>query len=256
MHSSRAGGRARFAALGAVILLLGFGAVGFPQTSPAPTPAGNQPAGNQSPASLPTPPPAPAHPFLILIDPAHGGTESGAVLNPTLLEKDVTLAFARRLRQELGARGISVQLLREADGTFSADQRAAAANAAHAALYVAIHATSQGTGMRIYTAALALGEDERGPFVSWQEAQSASLARSRSVQQQMTASIQKTGFPLRALSAPLRPLNNLLIPALAIEIAPTTGDVSQLASADYQQMVSAAVANSIASIRGRLESAP
>jgi len=72
----------------------------------------------------------------------------------------------------------------------------------------------------------------------------------------MTASIQKTGFPLRALSAPLRPLNNLLIPALAIEIAPTTGDVSQLASADYQQMVSAAVANSIASIRGRLESAP
>ncbi len=236
-----------------VFLLVGFEAVVFSQTVPTPAPAGNQSAGSQSPATVP---PAPAHTFLVVIDPAHGGTESGAVLGPTLLEKDVTLAFARRLRQELGDRGISVQLLRDGDGTFSADQRAAAANAARAALYIAIHATSQGTGMRIYTAALALGEDDRGPFVSWQEAQSASLARSRALQQQMTASIQKTGFPLRTLSAPLRPLNNLLIPAVAIEIAPTTGNVSQLGSADYQQMVSAAVANSIASIRGRLESAP
>ncbi len=239
-------------ALGTVILLAGFKAALVTQAVPAPAQTG-------SPASA-TAPTAPApltpHPFLIVIDPGHGGIESGAVLNPTLLEKDVTLAFARRLRQELNARGISVQLVREADGAFSADQRAAAANAARPALYIAIHATSQGTGMRIYTAALSSGEDNRGPFVSWQEAQSASLARSRAVQQQMTASIQKTGFPLRSLSASLRPLNNLLIPAVAIEIAPTTGNVSQLASADYQQMVSAAVANSVASVRGKLESAP
>jgi hypothetical protein len=54
--------------------------------------------------------------------------------------------------------------------------------------------------------------------------------------------------------APLRPLNNVTVPALAVEIAPTTGNVSQLASIDYQQMVTAALANSIATIRGSLES--
>jgi N-acetylmuramoyl-L-alanine amidase len=61
---------------------------------------------------------------------------------------------------------------------------------------------------------------------------------------------------LRSLVAPLHPLNNITVPALAIEIAPTTGDVSQLASVDYQQMITAALANSIAAIRGKLESAP
>jgi hypothetical protein len=34
---------------------------------------------------------------------------------------------------------------------------------------------------------------------------------------------------------------------MAVEVAPTTGDISQLASSDYQQMVCAVLANGIAS---------
>ena len=198
--------------------------------------------------------------MLILIDPAHGGTESGAVLNPVILEKDVTLALARRLRQQLSTRGIQAQLVRDSDGILSADQRATLANAAQPALYISIHATSQGSGMRIYTAMLPASSDNRGPFVDWQSAQSASLEHSRWAQGQLVAAVQKTGFPVRSLAAPLRPLNNIAVPALALEIAPTTGDVSQLASADYQQMISAALANGVATLipalRTKPESAP
>ncbi len=219
------------------------------QTAPAPVAPPNQvsptqASPNQSPANQ-----APAN-----------QPPSGAVLNPVILEKDVTLALARRLRQQLSTRGIQSQLVRDSDGMLSPDQRAALANAAQPALYISIHATSQGSGMRIYTAMLPASGDNSGPFVDWQSAQSASLARSRWAQGQLVAAIQKTGFPVRSLAAPLRPLNNITVPALALEIAPTTGDVSQLNSADYQQMISAALANGIAtlipSLRAKTEFAP
>jgi N-acetylmuramoyl-L-alanine amidase len=219
------------------------------QSLPVVTPPANQP-------SVPAQPVVPQRTLLIMIDPAHGGGEPGAVLNAAIPEKEVTLAIARRLRQELAARGIQALLLRDSDATISTDQRAQIVNSARPALYVGIHATSQGRGMRIYTAMLPTAGDNSGPFLDWQTAQAQGLARSRWIQEQVAAAIQKTGFPCRSLMAPLRPLNNITMPALAVEIAPTTGDVSQLASADYQQMITAALANSIAVIRGKLEAAP
>ncbi len=219
------------------------------QNAPGVAPSANQPP-------VPVQPAPAARVLLIMIDPAHGGSEPGAVLNPAMPEKDVTLAIARRLRQELAARGIQALLLRDSDATISTDQRAQIVNSARPALYVAIHTTSQGSGMRIYTAMLPAAGDNSGPFVDWQTAQASALSRSRWVQEQVAAEIQKTGFPFRTLIAPLRPLNNLMVPALAVEIAPTTGDVSQLASADYQQMITATLANGIAAIRAKLETAP
>lgn len=209
------------------------------QTTPVPAPAN---ANSTPPQPAPQPPPP-----VILIDPAHGGADSGAALNAAIPEKDVTLVLARRLRQELSARGLQTQLLRDSDITLSADQRAANVNALHPALYIVIHATSQGSGMRIYSALLPLGQDSRGPFLDWQTAQASALVRSRSIEAQITASIQKTEFPFRSLLAPLRPLNNVTVAAIAMELAPTTGDVFQLASPDYQQMVCASLANAIAS---------
>jgi N-acetylmuramoyl-L-alanine amidase len=191
-----------------------------------------------------------------MIDAAHGGAEFGAILNPATLEKDVTLAIARRLRQELGVRGVQAQLVREDDAGMTTDQRAIAVNAAHPALYVAIHATSQGSGIRIYTAMLPSSGDDRGPFIGWERAQSSALGRSRFLQQQITASIQKMKFPVRALPAAVKPLNSVNLPALAVEIAPTTGEVAQLASTDYQEMISAALGNGIAVQRATLEPAP
>ena len=194
--------------------------------------------------------------MIILIDAAHGGNDPGALLTPSVSEKEVTLAVARRLREELTVRGILCQLVRDSDANLSADQRAAMANSSGPALYIALHATSLGSGVRVFTALLPAGGDDHGAFLDWNTAQTATLARSRTIQSQVVAAVQKTRFPTRALSAPLRPLNNLKSPALAIEISPTTGDAAQVASAGYQQMICAAVANAIASIAPSLRAGP
>ena len=210
----------------------------------------------------PSPPVAPPseRPQIILIDAAHGGSDSGALLPATIPEKEVTLAVARRLRQELGLRGIECRLLRDGDITLSLDQRSAAANAVAPALYIAVHASSVGSGIHVFTAMLPASGDNQGAFVDWNSAQALSLQRSKTLQQQLVAAIQKTGFPIRALSAPLRPLNNVKAPALGIEIAPATGEASQVASTGYQQMICSALANALAglipSLRSRAGGAP
>src|SRR6266542_5118409 len=211
-------------ALGVICLagVLGFGQSPSTQ-NPAPAPTSPTPASGERPA-------------LIVIDPAHGGSDPGALLTPDSAEKEITLAVARRLRQELSARGIASQLVRDGDATFSLDQRAAVANSAYPALYLAIHASSLGSGLRVFTAMLPVAGKSRGPFLNWDTAQAPFMERSKTAQAQIVAAVQKTGFPVRALIAPLRPLNNLKVPAIAIEISPTTGDALQVTSVGYQQM--------------------
>ncbi len=234
-------------------LLLTIGLMGGRgQTSPG-TPGTTQaPSSQVQPLASPTP----SSKLLVMIDPAHGGSESGAVLSPALLEKDVTLAIALRLRADLNTRGIPAEIVRDADVNLSTDDRAAKANSERPLLFICLHATSQTGGMRIYTAMLGEAQNNNGLFVDWDTAQSAALASSRSAQQQMVAVIQKSGIPVRALQAPLRPLNNVTTAALGIELAPTTADVSQLVSPVYQQNTSGALANGVAQALSALATNP
>jgi N-acetylmuramoyl-L-alanine amidase len=181
-----------------------------------------------------------------MIDPAHGGSESGAVLNPTLLEKDVTLALARRLRQDLATRGIPGELVRDDDSTLSTDDRAARANREHPVLYICLHASSLVGSTRVVTAMLAEEEESHGTFLDWATAQSGPLRTSTAVQQQLVASFENHGLRARALAAQLRPLNNIAFPAVAVEVAPTAADVSQLIAPDFDETISSALANGIA----------
>src|SRR6202167_1970454 len=113
-----------------------------PQNSPA----------TQAPASRPSS--SVPRRYFAVVDASHGGNDRGEALSATLAEKDVTGAFARRLRQELENRGISTLVLRDSDATVSIDERAFFANTTHAAVYVALHAASNGHGARVYTAML------------------------------------------------------------------------------------------------------
>lgn len=216
-----------------------------PTTAPQP---GQSTPNQASPNQIPPPiqPVSPPLKPLIMIDPAHGGSESGAVLNPAIMEKDVTLALARRLRLDLGARGFVAELVRDSDVNLSTDDRAAKANAAHPALYVCLHATSQSGRTGIYAAMLAENGETNGPFVDWNTAQFSFLTASRAAQQEMEGAIQKSGVQARSLAAPLRPLGNVTSPAVAVELAPTKADVSQLSAENFQQNISAALANGIA----------
>lgn len=193
---------------------------------------------------------------LAIVDPAHGGDERGAALTDTLAEKDVTLGFARLLRHELEIRGFAVALLRDGDSSFTLDQRAAASNGAQAGIYISLHATSQGSGARVYTALLPAEGSSKGVFHAWNAAQAPVLPVSRIVSAAIAAELQKSEFPARASSASLRPLNNVFMPAVAVELAPGANGVADLTSANYQQRAAAAIAEALVSVRDRLEVQP
>jgi N-acetylmuramoyl-L-alanine amidase len=195
--------------------------------------------------------------YFAIVDASHGGNDRGEALSTTLAEKDVTVAFARRLRQELENRGIPTLVLRDSDATISLDDRAFFANTTHAAVYVALHAASNGHGVRLYTAILPYtGEDDRGPFRSWTTAQQSSIPLSQAAAASVAAELKKQQVAVRTLTAPLRPLNNIVTAAIAVEVAPPASDLSQLASPDYQQQIAGAVAAGIANIRTQLGAAP
>jgi N-acetylmuramoyl-L-alanine amidase len=218
--------------------------------APAPSnPAPQAPAANPS-ASVP-------RRYFAIVDASHGGNDRGEALSNTLAEKDVTIAFARRLRQELENRGISTLVLRDSDANLSLDERAFFTNATHAAVYVALHAASNGHGVRLYTALLPYpSEDDRGPFRSWTTAQQSSISLSQAAAASVATELRKQQIAVRTLTAPLRPLNNIVTAAIAVEVAPSASDLSQLTSPDYQQLVTTAVANGIVAIRAQLAAAP
>ena len=188
-----------------------------------------------------------------MVDPSHGGDERGASLTDQLAEKDVTLAFARRLRQELETRGLATLLLRDSDTTLSLDQRGSLTNSAHPAIYICVHAASQGRGVRVYTALVPDEAENRGPFLSWDAAQAAFQLTSRSAEANLVRDLQNKQIPARSLIAALRPLNNITTTAIAVEVAPPSDDVSQLNSPAYQQLIASAVAAGVAAFRDKLE---
>jgi N-acetylmuramoyl-L-alanine amidase len=82
--------------------------------------------------------PAASQPVVVL-DPGHGGIETGAVGPSGLEEKDVTLDLARRLKPLLERQGLTVVLTRDEDRVMPLDDRTAIANQNRAELFVSLH---------------------------------------------------------------------------------------------------------------------
>lgn len=75
----------------------------------------------------------------VVLDPGHGGTQLGTVAPGGLLEKDLTLDIAERLRARLEAASFRVLMTRESDTTVELQDRAAAANAGGGDIFVSVH---------------------------------------------------------------------------------------------------------------------
>ena len=92
---------------------------------------------------------------IVVLDPGHGGLDSGAIGVNGLMEKDLALAQGLRLARVLRQRGYTVFLTRENDSFVPLRQRVAIARANRADLFIALHADShpdpQTTGTSIYT---------------------------------------------------------------------------------------------------------
>jgi N-acetylmuramoyl-L-alanine amidase len=78
----------------------------------------------------------------IVIDPGHGGSETGAIGPSGVAEKELTLLLARDLEAHLGRLGVRVVLTRGEDATIPHDTRAAIANQNRADLFISIHLNS------------------------------------------------------------------------------------------------------------------
>lgn len=79
----------------------------------------------------------------VVIDPGHGGIDSGATGKTGALEKDITLEFARLLGAKLADAGpYNVHYTREDDRFIALGERVAIAQSLEADLFVSIHANS------------------------------------------------------------------------------------------------------------------
>jgi N-acetylmuramoyl-L-alanine amidase len=199
---------------------------------------------------------------VILLDAAHGGPDPGAHLPNNLLEKDITLAFATRLRSSLSGSGFSVISTRDTDPSvpFTTDQRADIANHAHPTACLILHATSSGTGIHIVTSALTPSDDleEPHPTIPWNTAQAAAIPQSLSLANEIGLALQRAKLPVILSRANLRPLDNLTCPAVAIEIAPLVpagSDPTPVTDANYQQNIAKAIGVALTSWRSHQNAA-
>lgn len=145
-----------------VLVLLSLGLFGSARlipslNPPVGTPAAAQPA--PAPAATvaraPVPPPAPARPATIptpvdaavfplavrkvALDPGHGGDSLGTQAPLGLVEKELTLDIAQRVRKLLEADSFEVVMTREQDRSVSLEERGVAANREGADIFVSIH---------------------------------------------------------------------------------------------------------------------
>ena len=196
------------------------------------------------------------NPRLIVIDPGHGGADPGTQHNG-LVEKQLTLDIAQRLRALLVAQGWTVRMTREtdidplsadilakmrADGKPKADDRAYlqtrcdVANDLGARMFISIHINS------------APSESAHGTTVYWYKPQDAALAQA----------IERSVIPLAGTQDDGTRHENFYVvrhatmPAVLIETAFATnpGDVALLRQPSFLQNVAQGIANGVKAYAG------
>lgn len=221
----------------------------------------------------------------VVIDPGHGGDETGAKGPGGLLEKDVTLSVARRLKAALEARlGVRVLLTRDTDRTMSLDERAALANNNKADLFLSLHANASmrpsTAGAEVFyisledygaeAAAASHPESEMLPvfgggsrdiqLILWEMAQARYIEQSAALARIVEAELrQRVPMSERAIQqAPFRVLVGANMPAVLVELAFITNPQQEkaLSSDAFQQQFVQALASSIARYRDEVAGAP
>jgi N-acetylmuramoyl-L-alanine amidase len=221
---------------------------------------------------------APGHP-LVMIDPGHGGYDPGTQSSSGVLEKDLALQIATRLKSSLAARGIRAELTRSTDEFISLSERTRIANNASADLFVSIHLNSSPntdtTGIEVYylnnttdRATIRLARMENGGAdgyggsndsnlnyiltdlrQNYKAAEAASVARM--IDAQTVADLDAgLGLNVNALGAKMGPFYVLVgahMPAVLVECGflSNPGEAQRLAGSGYQDVLAGAIAGSV-----------
>ncbi len=206
---------------------------GEAQQAPPPSPV---------PAAPAVPPPANpnvAPRFMVVLDAAHGGDDTGAHISDRLIEKDITLSLSARLRSMLSAHGIGVITTRDSDTNLSPLSRAETANHASAAACILIHATATGSGVHLYTSSLAPTPVTK--FMPWQTAQSGYVTQSLKLSSEIDSALAHAEIPVTLGRTFLQPMDSLTCPTVAVEVAPlaagATTKATSLSDTAYQRSI-------------------
>ena len=235
----------------------------------------------------PTPTPEPVRapvetnrgPRPVVIDPGHGGDDVGARSPTGVMEKEVTLAVARRLARVLESRGRAVRLTRDGDQGRALTDRTALANRLDATVFVSLHANASTVasvaGAETYymsidgasdeaAAATAALENRAGSssnepssldLILWDLAQAEVLNESSrlalAVQGRLNA---RLGLRDRGVKqAPFVVLTGATMPAILVEIGflSNPSEAERLTEPESQQHLAEAVAAGIEDFLGR-----
>jgi N-acetylmuramoyl-L-alanine amidase len=200
--------------------------------------------------------PRTSKPFaVVVLDPGHGGQDSGAMCGG-VMEKDLTLDIARRVDRLLDSQGVATLMTRLGDSYVSLVDRAAFGNRANDSIFVSIHFNEDNkpvaSGVETYYAAHQIASGST--LASWLPFFSRQSSNSPKPESQSLA-----GFIQEALVARTRSIDrgtqakqffviaNVTSPAVLIEGGFITNkdELSKLASEDYRDQLAAAVADGI-----------
>jgi N-acetylmuramoyl-L-alanine amidase len=205
-----------------------------------------------------------AEPFaLVVLDPGHGGTDSGAMAG-ALLEKDLTLDIVQRLERLLGTQGVATLMTRIGDSYVTLADRAALANRAKDAIFVSIHlnegARPMASGVETYFASQQTTGAPR--LASWlpflqtiandqPNVESQSLAGF--IQQELVTQTRANNRGTKAEQFYV--LSNVHHPAALVEGGFLTNkdDVGKLSDANYREEMASAICSGIMKYRETLK---
>jgi len=195
-------------------------------------------------APLPPAPPPPTPRFVVVLDAAHGGDDTGAHLDSGQLEKSANLILNVRMRSLLAARGFQVLTTRETDASVDLDRRAELANHARAIACLSLHASESGSGVHLFASSLAPTQPSR--FTPWKTAQAAWETRSLALAGAMNSALIQAGLNVTLGRIPLPGIESMTCPAIAVELGPIRDSdgviTTESDNPDYQAKVAVALA--------------
>ena len=200
--------------------------------------------------------------YKVFVDPGHGGQDTGSKGSGGLLEKDVTMALAKKLVQALEETGkVRPELTRTDDQAVSLDDRAGLANHNHGDLFISLHLGTtfapDPTGFSIYywspTTASPTATPSSNTVKSWDQEQGPYWEKSR-----MLASLMKEellwSIPWASggvLPADIYLLRRARMPAVMLELGSLNHleEAAQLQKPEFQEAVAKALTQGIIKYR-------
>ena len=214
-----------------------------------------------APAAKPDVTPAERKVRVVVIDPGHGGMDTGAK-SASMVEKDFTLVFARKLRTALQTRlGMTVLLTRDSDVALDNEARSAVANNNQANLFISLHAgysankldhgssvfvMKENFGQAFTTSAAGRRDQLFLPwYLGYHTHHQASVSAANVLQEELSKAIPESKFAVR--TAPLAVLSSATMPSVLLEIGNFNNPVNAQTLADdgFQRHLADALVNAI-----------